>query len=153
MAEPQNAKNTSQLREAIDAYAVDFALLLAGWVTFGQQDVEPFSTDQIVVAAASSIGAFAKTRADYDPTMDITEAVQLTVHTYAEAMKANLISQLEEIEQQELEEDQASGHVSDEELELMKDFIDGDPSVLGELSAVEHEEDDVERASGAVAPR
>jgi hypothetical protein len=157
MVEPLHVNNNA-LRKAIDAFAVDFALLLAGWVAYGQHEVEAYSTDQIVVAAASSIGAFAKTRSDYDPQMDITEAVQLTVHTYAEAMKANLVAQLTEIEAQAQADAATAGHLSEEELEDMRHMLDNDPSVLGTakelaMQAVEHEEVDVERASGAVAAR
>lgn len=146
---------TLPIREAIDAFAVDFALLLAGWVTYGPEDIEPYDPTQIATAASAAIGAFARTHPEYEAnhSMDITQAVQLTVHTYAESMKANLVAQLQEIESLE-QASQEHGHVSELEAEAMREMLDHDPSALGTADELAFQQDvEDARTTGAVAPR
>lgn len=83
----------------LEAFAVDFALNLAGWtLNTSAEGFEALSASQVAVATTSAVSAYAKTRPDYNLHTDISNIIQIAVQVYAEAVQANVITALEALE-------------------------------------------------------
>jgi hypothetical protein len=87
----------SMLVQALESYAIEVAMTLAG---LQEQDpsVEPLDPQQLVVAVYAAVSAYARTRSDYDESVDVTGVLQLAVAAYAQALYAAASEVFENIE-------------------------------------------------------
>lgn len=116
---------TMTLQERLEAFIVDFALLMAGWVINGPKDLIPYDRDQLAVAMIAATSAYARTQPDYDLDMDITQIVTLGAHAYGEATKASMVALMNEVsETSEVDEDEDIG----EPEEAIQENTEGDPN-------------------------
>lgn len=115
------------LTQRLEAFAVDYGLMLAGWVAHGPDDLVPFERSQMAVLMTAAVSAHAKSQPDYDPKLDITKVVELGAHTYIEATKANVLRAFEALEHgaplQPINPEEVSPELREPPLEYVEDDL------------------------------